>query len=325
MALTRVTIERILCPTDFSEFSQRALQRALGLARWFKARVTALHVVPRAAWALPPGAYGTYITVPAELIRSRQEAEAQALAGFVEPFLGEGIPIETMLVEGDPSREIQAAAEALPADLVVMGTQGHSALEHLILGSVTEKVLRRAPCPVLTVGRSAAVPSGALFPRILCAADLTKASEATLAMALSLAEENLARVTLLHVVEGLLGETGPQLYRPVPETAPLRGMLVEQATERLREAARSAHSFCDVSERVEAGAAWREILRVAESTRADLIVMGAHTHGALGRLLLGSTANRVVRLASCPVLIVRETAAHRERQAPPAAVAAQGR
>jgi nucleotide-binding universal stress UspA family protein len=144
-------------------------------------------------------------------------------------------------------------------------------------------------------------------------------------MALSLAEENLARVTLLHVVEGLLGETGPQLYRPVPETAPLRGMLVERAIEQLREAGRSAHSFCDVSERVETGVAWREILRTAEATRADLIVMGAHTHGALGRLLLGSTANRVVRHASCPVLVVRETVARRERHASPVAVAAQGR
>ena len=74
------------------------------------------------------------------------------LAQFVEPFLGEGVPIETRVVEGDPWRVIRDEALALPADLLVMGTHGRSGFEHLLLGSVTEKVLRRAPCPVLTLG-----------------------------------------------------------------------------------------------------------------------------------------------------------------------------
>jgi nucleotide-binding universal stress UspA family protein len=69
---------------------------------------------------------------------------------------------------------------------------------------------------------------------------------------------------------------------------------------------KAAHSFCEVTERVETGKAWKEILGVAEETHADLIVMGAHTGGALGRLFLGSTANQIVRHASCPVLVVRE-------------------
>jgi len=322
MAPSRVRIERILCPTDFSEFSERALRRAVSLARWFEARVTALHVTPRRLpWAVP-AEYGRYLSVPADLLQSCQEEEAKELARFVEPHLGDGTPIETKLVEGDPGREIQAAAEAMPADLVVMGTHGRSGFEHLLLGSVTEKVLRRAPCPVLTVSKPEAAASvGPLFHRILCAADLTETSEGTFDMALSLAEENLARVMLLNVVEGVLGETGPDLYRPIPDVAPLRHALVEQAMERLHRAGRSAHSFCDVSERVEIGTAWREILRVAEETYADLIVMGAHAHGAPGRMFLGSTANQVVRDARCPVLIVRETQARRESLAEPMAVA----
>jgi nucleotide-binding universal stress UspA family protein len=324
MAPTRVRIERILCPTDFSEFSLRALKRAVNLASWFEARVTALHVMPRTPWALPGDAYGTYVTMAADLSRARQEEEAKELARFIEPFLGEGAPIETTLVEGDPWREIQAAAEALPADLVVMGTHGRSGFEHLLLGSVTEKVLRRAPCPVFTVGNAEAAPSaGPLFRRILCAADLTKASGATLDMALSLAEENLAEVTLLHVVEGFLGETGPDLYRPVPDIVPMRRSFVEQARERLHDAGTAAHGFCDVSERVETGTAWREILRVAKETSADLIVMGAHGHGALGRLFLGSTTNQVVRHAPCPVLIVREMQARGESHTQPTAAATQ--
>jgi nucleotide-binding universal stress UspA family protein len=305
MAPTRVSIERILCPTDFSEFSERALSRALSLASWFESRVTVLHATGALAWGvgIDGGGY-----IGADFLKMQREKLAQELGRLVEPNLGKGVPIETTLVEGDPASQIQSVAEALPADLVVLGTHGRTGFQHLLLGSVAERVLRTAPCPVLTVGKEqTAATAGPLFRRILCAADLTKASERTLHMALSVAEENLARLTLLHVVEGVLGEAGPPLYRPVPESAPLRRALVYDAKERLESAARSAHSCCDVSVRVETGSAWRQILRIGEETYADLIVVGAHAHGAFGRLFLGSTANQVVRHARCPVLIVRET------------------
>jgi nucleotide-binding universal stress UspA family protein len=309
MASTRLAIERILCPTDFSDFSTRALGRAVKIGRWFGARVTALHVMPRLDTALPTDGGGTYVTVAADILRAQRESRKRELDESLEPFLGEGVPIESKVVDGEPWRAIRAEAEALPADLVVMGTHGRSGFEHLLLGSVAEKVLRSAPCPVLTVGRTESdALAGSLFRRILCAADLTRGSEHTLDVALALADENLARVTLLHVVEGVLGE-GRELYRPVPEVPQLRHSLVEHATEQLRRAGKAAHSFCDVDERVETGRAWRQILRVAEEISADLIVLGAHAHGALGRLFLGSTTNQVVRHAPCPVLTVRETAA----------------
>jgi nucleotide-binding universal stress UspA family protein len=110
------------------------------------------------------------------------------------------------------------------------------------------------------------------------------------------------------VVEGLLGEAAPELYRPVAETASFRNALVGAAKERLHEAAAVGHTFCEVSERVETGKPWRTILAMAQEMYADLIVVGAHVHGGFGRLLLGSTADQVVRHAFCPVLVVRETA-----------------
>lgn len=323
MAPSRVRIERILCPTDFSEFSLAALRRAVKIARWFEARVTVLHVLSPTRWALPGDAYGVLVAPEADMVRARQEEEGH-LARFVEPLLGEGTPLETKLVEGEAWRAIQLVAEALPADLVVMGTHGRSGFEHLLLGSVTEKVLRRAPCPVLTVGHpGAGAPTGPLFRRILCAVDLTKPSEATLDMALSLAEENLSRVTLLHVVEGQLGEGSPDLYRPLPEIGSLRAALVAEARERLHRAAPPAYTYCEVSERVETGTAWRQILRAAEETYADLVVIGAHAQGAVGRLFLGSTANQVVRHAPCPVLIVREMEARRDSREEAIAVGAR--
>jgi nucleotide-binding universal stress UspA family protein len=131
-------------------------------------------------------------------------------------------------------------------------------------------------------------------------------------MALSLAGENDARITLLHAVESVPGETGARLYLAVPEIGPLRRELMDQAKAQLRTVVPdAARDFCEVSERVVAGTAWREILNVAQERDADLVVMGAHAHGPIGRVFFGSTTNHVVRQAACPVLVVRETKAVR--------------
>jgi nucleotide-binding universal stress UspA family protein len=302
---TRIHLDHILCPTDFSDFSARALERAVGLAGFFEAQVTALHVFP---FAMPAGPGLPYFPLPAEATRSRREEAFKELQAFVAPFLDRGVVIETRLREGDPSREIEALARTLPADLLVMGTHGRSGFEHLLLGSVTEKVLRRVPCPVLTVGHVEPAPRAALFRRILCAADLSEASRRTVDLALSLAEENEAEVTLFHVIESLPGETGARLYLAVPEIGPLRRDLERKALGQLRRMVEvEDRDFCEVKERVTTGSAWREILKLAGEIGADLIVMGAHAHGPIGRLFFGSTSSHVVRQAACPVLIVRET------------------
>jgi len=310
MAPTRIDMKRILCPVDFSEFSARALERALPLADWFDARVTALHVVP---YVMPAGPGLPYFPAPLETTKARREQAEANLRDFVAPFPATGEVIDVRVREGDPWREIAAEVEELPADLVVMGTHGRSGFEHLLLGSVTEKVLRRAPCPVVTVGEVPPHPhAGPPFRRILCAADLTPASEHTLDLGLSMASENDAAVTLLHVVEALPERTEGKLYLAVPEIGPLRHELMAQARAELHKAVpEAARDFCTVTERVEAGAAWSEILRVAEELDADLIVMGAHTRGVLGRIFFGSTSSHVVRRAACPVLVIQE--AYKER------------
>jgi nucleotide-binding universal stress UspA family protein len=228
---------------------------------------------------------------------------------LVHPLLDEGVPIEPKVLDGDAWRVILEEAAAWPADLIVMGTHGRGGFEQLLLGSATEKVLRRATCPVLAVGHVLPHPrKGPLFRRILCAADLSDASQGTLDVAFSMATENDARITLLHVVASLPGETDARASIAVPEIAPLRLALTEWAHTLLSDAVPdTARKFCEVSERVETGTPWSEILRVAAEWDADLIVMGAHTRGAAGRMLFGSTASHIVRRARCPVLVVRET------------------
>ena len=305
MGPTRPQMDRILCPVDFSDFTAPAVEHALRLARWFNARVEVLHVIPVSAFAT---AGGGMVDFP-QAIQAMREGATRDLANLVAPLLDEGVPIETKILEGDPWRAIVEAAAAWPADLVVMGTHGRSGLEHLLLGSVTEKVLRRATSPVLTVGHVAPhFRQGPLFRRILCAADLTSSSERTLEAALSLATENDAWITLLHVIASLPGEADAHAALALPEIGPLRLTLTELAHTQLRKSVPdAARQFCRVSERVETGTPWSEILRAASELDADLIVMGAHTHGALGRMLFGSTASQIVRRATCPVLVVRET------------------
>jgi nucleotide-binding universal stress UspA family protein len=305
MVSTRRDVDRILCPVDFSEFSFPALEHAVRLGRWFDARVELLHVVPLPPFPLAGGGVPNAL----EVIRDQREHATLEIAELLAPFGAETVPIETKLLEGDPWRVILDEATTLPADLLVMGTHGRSGFEQLLLGSVTEKVLRRASCPVLTVSQVGPHPrSGFLFRRILCATDLTGTSEQTLEAAISLAGENDARITLLHVIASLPGEAAARASLAIPEMAPLRLSLEGEARTQLREVVtdRAPH-FCHLGERVETGTPWSEIVRVASEMDAELIVMGAHAGGAVTRMLFGSTASQVVRRAGCPVLVVRET------------------
>jgi nucleotide-binding universal stress UspA family protein len=311
MAGKRVVIDRILCPTDFSDFSARALDRAVGLARWFGARVTAVHVI---APSSPAGILGSptvsdFVMVPADLLRQQREAIVAELRAFVEPRLGRGVDIDPIVTDGVPYERISELAASLPADLLVMGTHGRTGFDRLVLGSTTERTLRRVACPVLTVGRDDAATGGPLFNRILCATDLGAGSEATVDLALSFAQEAMARLTLLHVVEGRGQNSAPEDLRRWAEIEGLNPRdVIDLALEQLHRLGQSARAFCTVEERVETGRAWREIVRVAAEVGADLVVAGAHVSGGFGRFFLGSTANQVVRHAPCPVLISRSVA-----------------
>lgn len=306
----RLAIENILCATDCAEASVPAMERAVSLGRWFGARVTVLHVTP----VMPPPGHGVawarYVSQSAEELEAARRQEREALETFVAPYLDRGVPIATRVVAGTsdtPWREIRETAAALSSDLIVMGTHQRTGLDHFLLGSVAEKVLRVAPCPVMVVaGPDSHDATTPLFRRIVCATDLGEGAQTTVHTALALAQENLARLVLLHVVEEVRHPKSLDLYRPVPEQAAFRHALVEHARRRLGELRGPAPSFCDIDTRVETGKAWEEVVRVAEEEDADLIVLGAHARGAIGRLFMGSPANQIVRHASCPVLVSHE-------------------
>jgi nucleotide-binding universal stress UspA family protein len=198
-----------------------------------------------------------------------------------------------------------------------MGTHGRGGLEHLFLGSVAEKLIRRLPCPVLTVcheeGRTWEAPG--LITRIICATDFSETSSEALRFALSFADEAQSRLTLLHVIENI-PDFGDPTTIALPYLGPLRQDLERAALERLEKLVEGARdSGVNLDARVAFGRAYREILRIAANEQADLVVVGAQGHGLIEHMLSGSNAQHVIRGATCPVLTVRPLKARRRREA----------
>jgi nucleotide-binding universal stress UspA family protein len=301
-----VMIRRILCPCDFSEFAVRALDHAVALARWYGSRVHVLHAVP----SLVAPMAGLPMPAPVVLEPQTRDRLLAELQEFAKPATAAGIPVDLDVVEGDPAGQIVRRAQSLPADLVVLGTHGLGGFERLVLGSVTEKVLRRSTVPVLVVPRPLAesgAPPHAHFKSILCPLDFADPAKRALTHALSLARESQARLIVLHVLEAFFDELAPEhAHFNVPE---FRRYMEEDARKRLLEVVPSAvQAECHVETVLSSGKAYREILRVAHERGSDLIVMGVHGRGPLDVLLFGSTAQHVVRAAHCPVLTLRAPA-----------------
>lgn len=293
-------IRRILCPVDFSDASRHALDHAAVIARWYGAAVTLLHVStpvyvmegPLFFAALPAGA--TSGVADRTIGAAMQDLAARlSAAGILADVITED--------NHEPARRILACASALGADLLVMGTHGRAGLERLVLGSVTEKVLRNAPCPVLTVPPPVIRAMRTPIKRLLCPVDFSEWSLAALRFALSLAQESDARLTILHV----LPLPGDQAYEPL-DTPEYRLRCEDQARGHLDVlVADEARQFCEPVTKLIWGTPYRRILEAADEEAIDVIVMGVHSRGIVDRLLVGSTTNQIVRHATCPVLTLR--------------------
>ena len=302
-----INIARILCPIDFSESSNLALRHAIATAKWYGSRVTVLHVVSY----VPAVDVMPLLEIEGrrwfnEEDRERITAAARRLA---HEAVGGAVDADVMVVDSATiDREILGQAAALKSDLIVMGTHGRSGFDRLLLGSVAEKVLRKATCPVMIVPPHTDHPVTAGdvdFDRILCAVDFSDGSLAALTHALSMAEEADAKVTVLNVIE-----RPPELDAlPISAAFNVDEVRAAAEAERLRRLRAlipaSVTPYCTVETAVWEGSAWRGILHVAAERGSDLIVMGVHGRGAFDLALFGSNTHHVVRAATCPVLTVR--------------------
>jgi nucleotide-binding universal stress UspA family protein len=277
----RVSLKNILVATDFSEASKAALMYALSLVRRYEATLYLVHVVR------PDSAVD-------EAWRDGQRLTTDLLvSGHLR-----GIEHKLLVRQGEIWEGIAPLVQENNIDLLVVGTRGRTGLAKVLLGSVAERIFRRATCPVLTVGPKSPGP-GAQEPgirRILYATDFTPQSLHAFGHALSLAQHYQAQLILLHVVQELGADANVQ-----------KGRALDDAKQRLRELVPADTGLSLEPEFVVGfGTPGTRILDVAAEKSPDLIVLGV-THppdAALGGRRW-TTASEVIGQAICPVLTVR--------------------
>lgn len=303
-ATTASVFTRVLCPTDFSEFSAAAVTYGAAIAASYGARLRLLHVLT----PFPVVAPLVDLPVDSRVWLSLEEQGRADLDAEVRRIRRPGTDVDTELRQGDAVTEVLHAATEWPADLIVVGTHGRGGFERLVLGSVAEKILRKAGCAVLAVPHDAvaAVRDGvARLQHVLCAHDGSAASLAGVAYAVALATRTGARLTLVSVVEAL--PDGHEFSGD--QYAAYRAARDAHAREALdRAVPADVRVRCNVHDRVVYGHPAQQLLDVAAQERPDLLVMGVQGRGAFDLAMFGSTTNHVVRHAPCPVLTVRPPA-----------------
>lgn len=296
-----IEIRHVLCPLDLSETSPATFGYATMLARWYGASVTALQMIRVGLPTVQP------VSSPLVMTPEHEKRFTDDLQQFVDAHTPAGLAVNVVLREGPMVEGILEEARSRRADLIVMGTHGRGGFDRLVLGSVTEKVLRKATGPVLTVPPAVtSAPDGAIAPfkNILCAIDFSPASLRALTYALSLAQESGKRLILLHVFDWPVDRPMPGGLGP--ELAEYRRHSQEQAERELHAAVpEAARAWCECTEVTAVGRPHETITRIARERGADLIVLGVHGRNAVELALFGSTTHQVVRHATCPVLTIR--------------------
>lgn len=292
-------LQRILVPTDLSRPAAQALRYAVPLARQVGGKITLLHVLE---WPVVPAEVGALMTDEARLTRGAEEAMADLADATVPPELLGRIMVRV----GRSYEEISQAALDLKMDLIVQATHGRTGMRRVLLGSTAERVVRHAPCPVLTVPRSSAKPPPARraaglahrVNRILVPVDFSPAAKAAVRYAAGLARLLEARLALLHVLEPL-----PVSFADYPdELAQLDAVTQADARAHLARLAAAVPAGIPTEQCLRQAPPRQGITAMAREWRSDLIVLPTRGLTGLKYIVLGSTAEAVVRHAPCPVL-----------------------
>jgi nucleotide-binding universal stress UspA family protein len=290
----------ILAATDFSATASSAIDWAVELAKSQGARLELVHAV-----TIPPSVPGYIPASNLDFSGAVREAAEGRLAEAAAALREKGVEVSTFLDSGTPSQVVSHRAEAVGARAIVIGTRGLTGLRHLLLGSTTQRVVHAARCPVLTVH---AEDAGQHRPirTILVPTDFSQDAELALVTAHDLLAhlEQGARLILLHAFNLPIEYTA---YGPIPMST---GYLEDSGLEAERRLFEMAEKLKREGLTVETLAVEGDPAHViadeAAKRGADLIAMGTHGHSGLRHLLLGSTAERVVQYAPCPVMTIRQ-------------------
>lgn len=291
--------QRILCPIDFSDPSNRALEMAKELTKDLGAELTVLHVVDTRLPSL-----GNLYPLQDAVPESRRRADQEMNRWKEEAKLPQA---HWEVVEGTPHRAIVERSKKGDVDLVIMASHGYSGVERLLLGSVTEKVLHQIETPILVVGPSGDGSYQQVVQKplrtILLAVDFGPLTPLCDEYASALARRYKSKLFALHVLSPLADVLGGPLW-PAPP-AGLTQISQDVKTQKAAEMQKlfgTAEGF-ETESLIWEGDVARTIVRLAKEKEVDLLVMGAHSRTELS--WLGSTCHKVIRTAPCPVLAVR--------------------
>jgi nucleotide-binding universal stress UspA family protein len=299
--MTMFQFKKILIPTDFSEPSKKAVTYGLTLAGQFNARVIIAHIVPESSalmYAFPTETFA---------IERDQEQKAQReIASLVPTEYANQFDVQTMVKTGSIEPELLGIVKDERVDLVVMGTHGRRYLGRWFLGSVTERMLRKIPVPLLTVSHVDTVEHTiglVAIKQILFATDLEEPSNSSFKYAIELARAAHAQLTVTHIVDHM----DRMLWGPafVTRLQGERAKLVQELKERVSNlVAQEKPPDVEIEPLVVEGQPFEKLLEIADERHIDIIVINLQSKTMLERAFLGSTAERVVRLARVPVLSI---------------------
>ena len=293
-------IKSVLVPTDFSLPSRLAVNYGVSVARKFRSRLTLAHVLEPASRR----SHGKSTTGAKKGTQRREEA-IRELWAVLAPEDQDDLDLRVVLKEGSADKEIAAIVEQERPDVVILGTHGHGRIGRLIIGSTTEHLLRTLTVPMLTVSN---VVRPMAFERILFATDLSEAAHHGFTFALDLARTLQAELVVLHCMEVPPGKGD--------SAAQARDMALEEARRKLgRLAAEGKFHNVKIQTILTEGMPGGQILKAADESMADFILMGVKSKNVVERALVGTTAAHVVREARVPVLAVPvHQAAHPEAE-----------
>jgi len=285
-----LTLDRIVFATDFSVSAASAGEYAQGLAKRFSSSLALAHVIDL---SVATRSEAGVIGVPIDEMRLSSE---QHQGKLLDEMTSAGVRTSAHILEAHhPAQAVVRFAEELRADLIVTGTNARRGLSKAILGSCAEGIIRHASCPVLTIGPMAkpAARGGFAFHTVVFATDFSPNAAREAAIALSFAEDSVARIYLCHVLD----HPGKDIY----ETVDME-LKFEEALKRL--VPQSAYDWISPERVVETGKVAPGILALAEKVDADLIVLGAKHDGLWYTHLAQGTVGQVLTKAKCPILTV---------------------
>ncbi|MDC1142884.1 universal stress protein [Planctomycetota bacterium] len=294
--------ERIVVPTDFSDTAATAHQLAADIGGFYKSKLDLVNVIDATVYA-----YAGYplATLSNDLMTGGEDA----INGVSLPDSARDLEISRLVLSGTPDKEIAEHAKRVNADVIIIGTHGHGAIARFFLGSVADKVIHAATCPVIVTK----MPRGEIkhpvkkekpINKVLFPTDFSDTATAALDRAIALTEDFDAELYVLHVVDDSLISTRVDSERKII-LKELRNHALAEMKSKLPD--HLIENF-DTIAAVTKGNPAEEIAAFAESHHIDMVVMGSHGRTGFDRALMGSVASKVVRLTHCPVFLETQPA-----------------